>query len=373
MKNTGKRHIISGTGLAGFMMAACMFFFSCKKNDLPDTSSGSGQTVYGTDTTVNIPARFPGMPVTGDIRFTKEGLKLGRYLFYDPRLSGDNSMSCGSCHKQEFAFCDGGKQFSKGIHGDIGDRNSMALFNEGWSRGGFFWDGREPTLEKQAHDPVVNPKEMASDWNVVINKLKTATSPDYNAMFEKAFGPNSLTQDNATKALAMFVRSIISANSKYDKVMNHEAQFTPLELKGFNLFKQDPVFVGGSRIKSDVSGVDCMHCHADPFFQPEANLPGLLNNGVGNANMKVPSLRNLGFTTPYMHDGSFPTLDSVLAHYDHGVEYTSQLSDAMYIKRFQGNPGTMELDKDEIQAIKAFLNTLNDSTLVTNKAYSNPF
>jgi len=321
---------------------------------------------------------------------TIEGVLLGRMLFYDSTLSKDNTIACASCHHQGYAFSDRGRQFSFGVGDSIGNRNSMALFNIPWERGGFFWDARAPILDSQIVGPVPNVKEMHEPWSGALAKIQAR--PEYPGLFFKAFGSKTVTKENTVMAIAQFLRTIVSFNSKYDSVHRNLASFTGSELRGKQLFESDPVrntqpgnhsVPLGHRLPA--TGFDCQHCHAPPLFVPESFIPNnqvLMNNGFGTTNFKVPSLRNLKFSAPYMHDGSMPNLDSVLAHYDHEIDPNSPyVSNLMYAKKYT-NPSDpssqlatphMEMTSQDIIDLKAFLNTLNDYSLLTNKNYSNPF
>jgi len=362
---------------------------SCKpESDNIDLSTGASSNKY----VVEKPYGFGTFYDNTSYPMTVEGVDLGRHLFYDSILSVNYTISCGSCHKQSLAFTDD-RQFSMGVHGGMTDRNSMPLYNVGFEQGPFFWDGRALTLEEQIEQPVFNPIEMDLSWEVAVERLQN--SPMYQAKFKAAFGLDKFGKPKISKQLAVvgmaqFIRSIVSGNSKYDqyaKTKNFDL-FTPLEQKGFDLFTNDPKLQADTRLKAPGSGVDCGHCHTFPLFQQEANLKVLrvlMNNGtisLDNGQVrdaKVPSLRNLSYTAPYGHDGQFKTIDDIVKHYNDGsskmnkAEYDA-LDDQMYIKlRTRGNPNTMEMDQNEVSALKAFIKTLDDPTLLTNPAYSNPF
>ena len=371
------------------MCCIVLVIFGCHKTDNKNPSPSYNPTPY---------TSFPALPayvppvslyIPADNPETVEGVALGRDLFYDSILSSDYHHACASCHHQEFAFTDRGKQFSTGVNDSFGNKNSMALFNILWERGGFFWDARAPILDSQIVGPVPNTKEMNLPWSKAVARLQA--SPLYPALFNKAFGSSTVTKENTVKAIAQFLRTIISYNSKFDSVQQGLANFTPSEHLGYQLFFGDPVanmdasnktVALGHRIPG--TGLDCFHCHATADFVPELIIPNnqvLMNDGLGTINLKVPSLRNNKFTAPYMSDGSFMTLDSVIAHYDHGVDPKSPyVSGQMYAKKYTipGAPNQlatphMELSIQEKEALIAFLNTLNDYSLLTNKNYSNPF
>jgi cytochrome c peroxidase len=363
-------------------------FTGCKKKD-----TGTSEPVYKPTAYT-----YPQLPeyvspvnlhIPADNPVTVEGVALGRMLFYDSTLSKDRTVACASCHHQGYGFTDRGRRFSVGVGDSLGNRNSMALFNIPWERGPFFWDGRAPILDSQIVGPVPNVKEMHLSWNDAVARIQGRT--EYPGMYKKAFGTSGITKENTVKAIAQFLRTIVSFNSRYDSVQRGLTSFTPAEYRGYMLFNSDPVantdpnnhsVLLGHRLHN--TGLDCFHCHAPPLFTPEKYIADnelLMNDGVGNMNVKVPSLRNLKFTAPYMHDGSLPNLDSVIAHYDHEIDPNSPyLNKRMYAVLYTdpNSPNqlatpSMELSTQEISDLKAFLNTLNDISLLTNKEYSNPF
>jgi len=364
-------------------------FSSCHKSKSGDQQPSYKPTPYV------YPQTFPdyvppvSLYIPADNPETVEGIALGRFLFYDSILSSDYHHACSSCHQQAYAFTDRHRPLSTGVHDSIGTFNSMALFNIPWERGGFFWNARAPILDSQIVGPVANTKEMNLPWSQAVARLQA--SPTYPNLFNKAFGSSTITKENTVKAIAQFLRTIVSYSSKFDSVQQGLATFTPTERLGYQLFTTDPVPNSdpnnhtvslGHRLPG--SGVDCFHCHANPDFIPELFIPNnqvLQNDGFGTINFKVPSLRNLKFSSPYMSDGSVATLDSVIAHYDHEIDPSSTTtSDLMYAKKYTvpGAPyelatGNMELSAQEKAGLIAFLNTLNDYGLISNPAYSNPF
>ncbi len=375
-----------------FFLALFSFILACKKSPSVEAPVSTYTT---TPYSIKVPKGFPQPNIPADNPMTVEGVTLGRFLFYDSILSYNYKQSCASCHRQQFAFSNGNVQFSKGADGiSIGDRNAPALFNKAWDLegtppyGGFFWDGRAKSLEDQALMPLVNPKEMAlSDVSVAVTRLQSTNM--YPDLFKKAFGSSTVTKENIGKAIAQFMRIIVSGNSLYDSVKNHILpDFVNSDQKnGYNLFIHDPIFKADSvRYPNTIepySGLDCFHCHAPPFFTPDpASLKPFMNNGLTGINssgdsitlFKVPSVRNVLLTAPFMHDGEFANLDSVIAHYDHGYSaiHSPYLSDFMFYKRF-GKNSKMKLTPNEIKQVKAFLASLTDYTLITNPEYKNPF
>src|SRR6185436_14538766 len=262
---------------------------------------------------------MPGTNVTSDI-----GATLGRVLFYDKRLSFNQTIACASCHQREHGFSDP-RKFSVGFNGGLTGRNSMGLTHARWyQRRHFFWDERANTLEDQVLMPIQNSVEMGMTLAALTNRL--AAEPYYTNLFAATFGTPAVTSDRISRALAQFVRSIISTKSKYDTgVSNTFVNFTPQENQGRQIF-----FGNGG----------CATCHGTDNFTPG---PPLNNNGLefpyvdlgvgaitsdprDNGKFKVPSLRNIELTAPYMHDGRFSTLEEVVEFYNSGVVDNPNLS-----------------------------------------------
>jgi cytochrome c peroxidase len=333
------------------------------------------------------PDFFPAPTLPTDNPLTKQGIKLGRLLFYDPILSGDSTLACAGCHHQQNAFVDFNKRFSTGIDGIQGTRNSMPMFNLAWAKS-FFWDGRSTTLEQQILLPVEDPIEMHETWPNALQKL--SRHKDYPKMFFEAFNTRDITKEDAAKAIAQFLRTIVSSNSRYDKYYRGELfgtgqEFTDEEELGLELFMKEPALVNG--------GADCFHCHdvGNNLFQNVNINDQFRNNGLqeaatindfqdkgrgaitGNTSdygkFKAPSLRNLSFTAPYMHDGRFQTLDEVIEFYNAPPKQSPTLDPVMSTHR---NLGGLNLSPADKAALKAFLLTLNDESLLTNPNFSKP-
>lgn len=329
---------------------------ACKKDD-----TNTGPTPY----TLVIPQGLPNMPIPANNPLTVEGIALGRKLFYDPILSGNNTQSCGSCHKQNFAFVDSSLQFSIGIDNQPGTRNAMPLFNLGWNNKGFFWDGGATDLESQVIGPIQNPVEMHESLPNAISELRAHT--EYPALFKAAFGTDSITVPLLMKAIAQFERTLISGNSKYDQYLRGLATLTPQELNGLDLY-------------TNMSKGDCNHCHVlgSTFSDFEFRNTGLDSipvdkgrgmitlNAADDGKFKTPSLRNIALTAPYMHDGRFSDLTQVLNFYNTGFHYTANL-DVTLQTAVKGR-----LSQQEMLDIIAFLNTLTDTDFITNPAFSKP-
>lgn len=311
---------------------------------------------------------FENLP--SDNPLTDEGATLGRVLFYDRVLSHDGTISCGSCHRQEHAFSDP-RRFSEGINGAITPRNSMALFNLQYSRD-FFWDLRTTSLENQVLEPIQHPEEMGLSLAEAIQRVEQ--QPYYPELFEAAFGTKDVTADRISKALSQFVRSMRSFRSNYDDAQDNDyASFTSEELLGKELF-----YNGQTR---------CNQCHMTTnFFMRMASNNGLeldySDEGVGAITgdtndmglFKVPSLRNLGFTAPYMHDGRFNTLEEVIVHYNGNIVQHENLGDQL-TQNFDigGVPIELAMTDEEVAAMVAFLHTLDDELFVTDPRFGDPF
>lgn len=280
-------------------------------------------------------------------------VELGRKLFYDPVLSRDNTISCSTCHLSNQAFSHAGNHLSKGIEDGIGDRNSPAIFNLAWQKN-FMWDGSVSNIDVQALAPINHPAEMGEDINAVVRKLNK--SKEYKTLFYKSFGDSLVTSERLMKALSQFQLTIVSANSKYDKVKQGKASFTQSEKNGYQLFKQK-----------------CSSCHTEPLFSsyefannglsynPELDDHGKWNKTFEPADkmmFKIPSLRNLAFTYPYMHDGRFKTLYEVLDHYEKGIEKSPTLAKQL--------EKPIIFSPKEREDLISFLATLNDSVLISD-------
>ena len=332
------------------------------------------------------PWYFPEYVIPEDNPTTKQGVELGRMLFYEKQLSADNSMSCGSCHQQDKAFTDG-KKLAVGITGDSISKNAMSLANLLWVKH-FNWDGRTESLEAQAREPIIHPLELNLPLEEAVVKLqKTDIYPE---KFQQAFGSDRITEENLLKALAQFERTLISDNSKLDQYWRKEYVPTEQEQWGMDLFYTHPEPMMGLR------GGNCGDCHLGSLTAGALEgYEGFHNNGLDTGNnlneglqkvtgneydkgkFRAPSLRNIALTAPYMHDGRFSTLEEVLEHYDEHIQ-TSPTLDPLIVEAsnevpVQGAPVKLKLTEDEKDAILAFLHMLTDSTFITDDRFSNPF
>ncbi len=328
--------------------------------------------------TPDVPSHFPAMPIPADNPFSVEGVALGRQLFYDERLSRDNTVSCASCHDQGAAFSDN-NQFSQGIDGQFGDRNSMALINLAWQED-FFWDGRDQTLEVQIIEPVITAHEMDQTWQQTINKL--SADVNYSNQFFTVFGVQEFDSSHVAKAMAQFLRTLISGSSKYDVMYKYQNSLplTPQEQALFNDITVEEW--AGMDVFFSLSAGDCLHCHDGALAQ--VNM--FANNGLdanfdddpgrmavtGNPNdagkFKVPTLRNIELTAPYMHDGRFQTLDDVINHYSVGLVESSTIDPLMEF----AHQGGVQLDGQERNLLKTFLKTFTDESFINNPDFQDP-
>src|SRR3954452_7991800 len=286
---------------------------------------------------------------------TDAGATLGRALFYDKRLSHDNSTACASCHKQSKGFSDE-NQFSAGINGQLTGRHSIGLTNVTfYESGAMFWDERAPSVEDQALKPIQSPTEMGSTLPEVVAKLSQTTF--YPALFAAAFGSPEITPDLIAKSIAQFERAMISYNSKYDAYLNGQATLTPAEQAGETLFN---------------NAARCSACHSTTAqigdFSHNVGLDVIPTDpGAGDGRFKTPSLRNVGVRGRFMHDGRFSTLEEVVQFYSSGVQ------DGQFLDPRLKDPTQLNLTQEQTSDIVAFLNTLTDNSFLTNSIFSDPF
>lgn len=302
---------------------------------------------------------FPRPDLPRDNPLTVEGVSLGSQLFFDRRLSANNSQSCAVCHHPREGFAEH-RRFSRGSGGEIGTRNAMPLENLAWKKQ-FFWDGRAASLREQVLQPIQNPIEMHEPLDVLVRKL--AADPDYPRLFANAFGSREINSDRIARALEQFLLVQVSFDSKFDHVIAGREKFTAQEQRGFELFNTEYDPYHGQ------FGADCFHCHGGPLFQSQS----FANNGLDSSfrdqgrytvtkrdgdrgKFAVPSLRNVALTAPYMHDGRFRTLEEVVEHYCTGMNRSATL-DPNLAKHPDGG---VPLSEDDRRDLVAFLKTLSD-------------
>lgn len=308
--------------------------------------------------TLKYPESWPA-PVYdfGNNPLTREGIALGRQLFYDPILSKDNSISCSSCHLSYTAFTHVDHALSHGIGDSIGTRNSPTLINLAWSKY-FMWDGAVHHLDMQALAPITHPKEMGEDLTNVISKLQRSAT--YPKLFFEAFGDSLITGERLLKALAQFELILVSDNSIYDKVKRGERVFTEQEEKGYVIFKKycnachtEPLFTNGAFANNGLP--------ADTLLNDPGRM-GISQNPEDSLKFKVPTLRNIGYSFPYMHDGRFKKLREVIHHYTSGIVHSKTLEPVLQ--------NGIALSADEKVDLTAFLLTLNDESFVFNADFA---
>lgn len=316
---------------------------------------------------IHIPAGNP---------LTVQGVRLGRMLFYEKALSSNGQIACATCHRQELAFTDG-KQFSAGVDDSLQERNTMSLSNLLWVRS-FFWDGRAPSLEAQAETPLTSLHEMGQTLQTSADKLQRMSA--YPALFQQAFGSDTITGERITRALAQFERTLISANSPYDKYLRGGYRPTASEQNGIALFFGNPDPEKGIR------GAACGHCHGGPrtfnelfhnngldLVPRDEGRKRITGQAYDRGRFRVVTLRNIALTAPYMHDGRFKTLEEVVDHYNEHLQQSPALSPFLQHNSNTRNGKDLELSKQEKTDLIAFLHLLTDSSFVTDQRFSDPF
>lgn len=314
---------------------------------------------------VEVPDNFPDLEYDLENNpVTDAGFELGKKLFYDGRLSSNNSIPCAFCHEQAFAFTHHGHNLSHGVNGGIGFRNAQPIQNLAFQNS-FMWDGAAAHLDFQPIIPITSELEMGESLNNVINKLKE--DPYYQEQFDIAFNGGEVNTENMLKALSQFMIMMISSNSKYDKYVRNEDNVTlsNIELDGLNTFQNK-----------------CASCHATDLFSdqsfrntglpinPQLNDKGrynVLENPDDLYKFKVPSLRNVAVSYPYMHDGRFNTLQVVLDFYDSGMVDNGNVDSSLL--RADGTFG-ITLSDYEKESLIAFLNTLTDNQFLEDERFS---
>lgn len=365
--------------ILAIMAALLALAVSCKKstNDDPEPKPSDNTP---TPLQWTKPSYFPD-PVYDLSKnpLTVEGVELGKFLFYDGILSRTDNIGCGTCHQQQAAFTHHGHDLSHGVDDKIGTRNAPSVQNMAWNMS-FFWDGGVHDMDMVPPVPIQNKVEMDERVANVIEKLKktpvagATKQVDYPKMFKAAFGSDSITADRMMHALSQFMMTMISATSRYDYFVRGDVSaMTAQEKCGLTIFKQK-----------------CASCHAgelftDQKFRNNGLTPNRINdqgryaitlNAEDRLKFKVPSLRNVGLTAPYMHDGRFTTLEQVLDHYANDKPGSK---DSIYVSptldpllNAAGQKRGISLTSAEKQSIIAFLKTLNDDDFIKDKRFSDP-
>ena len=370
---------------------------SCEKNNTPsgDSPVNLPESAYNYSD-IALPAHLTTNVLNGpgqnaavdndntpiDNPTTDEGATLGRVLFYDKNLSANGTVSCASCHKQHKGFSDG-DLLSRGFDGGLTGRHSMSLVNAVfYDRGRFFWDERATTLEDQVLQPFQDEVEMGMTLDEVVAAV--AEQAFYADLFNDAFGSDEINSDRISKALSQFIRAMVSVDSKYDQGRvsannpNQDfANFTESENRGKTLFFRPPGLGGGG----------CIGCHStEAFINPDN---GPTNNGLDSNTtadegfftaipnpqfrgaFKVPSLKSIALSAPYMHDGRFATLEEVIEHYNSGVQNHPNLAPAL--RDDDGNPIRLNLSEQDKADLVNFLETLTDESLEEDEKFSDPW
>lgn len=331
-----------------FLLLSLFFFTACPPLSQPNPDA---------EISFVAPANFPEVVFKETV--TKEKFDLGKRLFYDPILSVDSSISCGSCHQQFSGFAHLDHDLSHGVFNRVGTRNSPSIQNMAWENH-FFWDGGTLHLDLQPLAPIMNPLEMDETLPNVVEKLKR--SKQYPALFKAAFGENAeVSSANMGTAIAVFMKMLVSNQSKYDQYLASKATLDADELAGLAVFN-----------------TKCESCHSGALFTDRKfhnnGLSPLADSGRARITQlpqdlykfKTPTLRNIEKTAPYMHNGKLNTLEAVLEHYNSGVVYSPTLA----IQLQQGSQYGIPLSSVEKQQLIAFLKTLTDHKFLTDKRFA---
>jgi len=318
------------------------------------------------------PNLFPGMLVPGHNPISPEGVALGRKLFFDPILSNGGKVSCATCHDPAKAFADG-KVKSTGAIGRDTRRHAPSLVNVGYVSGGLFWDGSLPNLEAQVIRSIEDTTEMASDWTVVIRKLRE--DPEYGPAFVALYGlrdAGHIRPLHVARVIAQFERSLVSQDALYDRYRAGVAALSEAEMRGMAIFFD---------FEDDLPDGECNHCHMDPFFtdfqfmnngiqspeawksNPDAGRAEFTGKPFDRGKFRIPTLRNVALTAPYMHDGSMATLEEVIGHYNSGGH--PAINSNVNVRPL----GLTERDKADLLA---FLHTLTDTSFIHHPDFQRP-
>ncbi len=337
--------------ISAAVTVAFIFLNACKKED-----AATKQPLAFSH--LDVPSGWPAPHYDYSTnKLTEAGFILGRKLFYETKLSKDNSISCGSCHQQASGFSNQGHSLSTGVDGQLGKRNAPAISNLIWQTN-FMWTGGVNNIEVMPLSPISNHLEMNETIANAVSKLQN--DAQYPPLFNAAFGTSTINSQLLLKAMAQFTGMLVSSHSKYDAYTNGEIDLTTNETNGLNLFNQK-----------------CASCHPAPLFtnlqyinfglDSIFNDPGrseITGMAADSGKFKVPSLRNVALSYPYMHDGRFATLEQVLDHYSHGIVHSATLSPLLN--------NITPLSVTEKQDIISFLNTLTDETFINDERFKNP-
>ena len=337
---------------------------------------GCEKEIQSSSTTLDISQEYNYMNTSSSMG------NLGRVLFYDQSLSVNNSVSCGTCHRQEFAFSDQ-KKVSRGFEAISGERNTPGIQNL-FAASEFFWDGREKDLKTMVMKPFFNHVEMGmNNTSDITNRVKQ--KPYYNELFRRAYGDEEITFDRIAEALGGFVGAITSLESEFDIKLNRvsfpspnfapEINFEdPLKQKGLELFF-DTYNCGRCHNLTSLTGYDTLmnigvvNIGLDAVYE-DKGLGALTGRAEDNGKFKIPNLRNVELTAPYMHDGRFASLEDAIDHYNGGIRNHPNLDHRL---KENGRPIFFDIPEEDKVALVAFLKTLTDYNFVSDPKYSNPF
>ncbi len=349
-----------------------VFLTACNRDDEPPLRPAFQATPY----TIQIPPHFPTkLNIPEDNPMTVEGITLGRLLFYDGRIAGradeGKYMSCASCHLPENSFIIGKPRPAPlGLDSLPTHHAMLPLINLVWNPGTFGWNGAARSIEEVVENTITHPREMNSTWEKAVAAISAIDG--YRPYFKAAFGTEEVNKDRIVKSIAQFVRTLISADAKFDRYLRGEEQLTASELAGYVLFVTE-------------EGADCFHCHGaagnplfttnlfynnalDTVFTDPYDRFALTGDPMDHGAYKAPTLRNIALTAPYMRDGRFNTLDEVIDFYSEGLQYSPYVNPLMHHLNTGGNL----LNEEEKNDLKAFLMTLTDSSFISNPAFLPP-
>ncbi len=339
-----------------FIPLFILFFYllACKKA----TVSNPTITPYSPSISFQHPTGFPDPVYTFDSNeVTNIRFRLGKFLFFDPILSSDSTVSCAACHAQSHGFADHNIPFSKGVGGQFGNRNAPPIFNAAWMPE-FFWDGRVHRLDDFSMGPITNPIEMNETSVHVIKKLNRNTY--YRKHFKLAYGVDSITELSLRRALSQYMSMLISSNSKYDQYLAGKINLSTSELNGLSIFTSN-----------------CATCHKPPLFTDfsfrnngldtvflDQGRAAYTKNNSDIGKFKVPTLRNIELTYPYMHDGRYIGLMDVINHYSTGIHPSATLDKSIATN--------LKLSTTDKKDLLKFLFTLTDYTLISDTLVAEP-
>jgi cytochrome c peroxidase len=338
------------------LMAFFAILSSCSQIETPETPISKQPELFIPQISSSL--QVGGFPQPERNPMSKEGVELGKKLFFDPKLSANGKVSCASCHQPKLAFTDGVDLSIKGVSGNELHRHSPPLFNLAWSTTGLFWDGGANDLESLNFGPITHPDEMAADLDDIVAYLRMDES--YPELFSTAFPKEPIQSATISRALAQYTRTLISQTSRYDSWNRGELSLSDLELEGYQVYQKN-----------------CSSCHKEGLFTDLAyhnngldatypDPPALEGLYLGKFRIsfdsldlgayKTPSLRNITLTAPYMHDGRFGTLNEVLDHYQSRIQVNQSLAPQL--------KAGLSLSEEERKALLAFLITLQDDSFV---------